>query len=317
MWQRVAASQNLSFGEIKSGGQAAGAADRLTTPEQPGLSVISSSALLDARVWVELSPWRLSAGWSLLAAALAAGIGDVAAALSPQVLVLLFLLVDPLWGSIWGSLTTPGALPHLRQTVQRQRLWLPYLTPGSPAARLFGTDGPGLLAILFRAGLPGTVLALLVAFSLGTAAVWATVAVLVLAIGGWLHREVELVPVPVLHSLAAVALPWVLGLIVFGRDPWQPVFWLPALLWTVHAWGGSRHLEQPGERLGLAGMALAELGLALFLIVSRVPLWLAVLALLWAPVWLAVYRGRQLEFAHFWWLGALLVTGLAVGQIPG
>lgn len=291
--------------------------------------ITASSALLDARIWFELSPWRISAGWSLLAAALAARGGDVI--ISLQVLVLLFLLVDPLWGSMWGGLSTPNALPQIRQTILRYQLWLPYLTPGSPAARLFGLQGPGVLSILFRSVTPSVLVAFVVAFVIGMPAVWATLVVVCLSVGSWLHRQVPLVPVPVLHSLVAVAVPWILALMIFGIDPWNGPHWLLALLWTVHVWGSNRHLELSDERMGLVGMALAQCGMILLLLAGRVPLALAILGVLWLASWLAIYQGHHqlaepsqaktrreqqhsLAIAQPWWTAALLVSAAALSQ---
>ncbi len=278
------------------------------------VSVTSSSALLDARIWLELSPWRISAAWSLVAAALAAGLGEVSRTISPQALVLLFLLADPLWGSMWGGLSTPKALPWIRQTIRRSRPWLPYLAPGSPAAWLFGLHGPGVLSILFRAWLPSVLAAFVVAFVIGTPAVWATLAVLGLSIGGWLHRQVALISVHALHSLVVVAIPWLLALTVFGIDSWRGAHWALALLWTVHVWGGNHHLERPGERVGLAGMALAQCGISALLIVGQVPLALAVLGILWLATWLAIYRGQSLVSAQSSWTAALLISAAAISQ---
>ena len=278
----------------------------------------SSSALLDARFWLELSPWRISAAWSLAAAALAAGIGDVSRTVSPQLLVLLFLLVDPLWGNMWGGLATPEALPRIQQTILHRRPWLPYLALGSPAARLFGLHGPGVLSILARAWLPSVFAAFMVAFVIGIPAVWATLLVLGIAVSGWLQRHVALISVSVLHSLVVVAAPWLLGLTLFGLDPWSGYHWALILLWTAHVWGGNRCLESPGTHVGpriaLWAVGLAQTGIALLLIVGQAPLPLAVLSILWLATWLAIYRGRSLVSVQASWTAALLVSAAAMTQ---
>ena len=274
----------------------------------------SSSALLDARLWLELSPWRISAAWSLAAAVLAAGIGDVSRTVSPQMLVLLFLLVDPLWGNMWGGLATPEALPRIQYSMLHRRPWLPYLTMGSPAARLFGMHGPGVLSILARAWLPGALATFVAAFAIGMPAVWATLVVLGIAVMGWLQRHVALISASVLHSLVVVAAPWALGMMLFGPDLWSGYHWALIFLWTVHVWGANRSLDNPGARSGLAGMALAQAGIALLLILGQAPLPLAVLGILWLATWMATYRGQSLVNVQASWTAALLVSAAAMAQ---
>ena len=274
----------------------------------------SSSALLDARLWLELSPWRISAAWSLAAAVLAAGIGDVSRTVSPQMLVLLFLLVDPLWGNMWGGLATPEALPRIQYSMLHRRPWLPYLTMGSPAARLFGMHGPGVLSILARAWLPGVLATFVAAFAIGMPAVWATLVVLGIAVIGWLQRHVALISASVLHSLVVVAAPWALGMMLFGPDLWSGYHWALIFLWTVHVWGANRSLDNPGARSGLAGMALAQTGIALLLILGQAPLPLAVLGILWLATWMATYRGQSLVSVQASWTAALLVSAAAMAQ---
>ena len=274
----------------------------------------SSSALLDARFWLELSPWRISAAWSLAAAVLAAGIGDVSRTVSPPMLVLLFLLVDPLWGNMWGGLVTPEALPRIQYSMLHRRPWLPYLTMGSPAARLFGMHGPGVLSILARAWLPGALATFVAAFAIGMPAVWATLVVLGIAVMGWLQRHVALISASVLHSLVVVAAPWALGMMLFGPDLWSGYHWALIFLWTVHVWGANRSLDNPGARSGLAGMALAQAGIALLLILGQAPLPLAVLGILWLATWMATYRGQSLVNVQASWTAALLVSAAAMAQ---
>ncbi|MDE0140162.1 MAG: hypothetical protein OXI80_13885 [Caldilineaceae bacterium] len=276
------------------------------------VSATSSSALLDARLWSELSPWRISAAWSLAAAALVVGIGELSQSVSPQTLVLLFLLVDPLWGNIWGGLATPEALPRIRLSLQHRRPWLPYLTMGSPAARVLGMHGPSVLAILTRAWLPCVAVAFAAAAAVGMPAVWATLAVLGLALTAWLQRHVALIPASVLHSLVVVAAPWFMGLTLFGLDPWNGLYWALILLWTLHVWCANSSLDNPGALGGLAGMAVAQAGIALLLIFGRAPLALAVLCILWLATWVAVYRGQPLQNIQASWTAALLVSAAAM-----
>ena len=46
----------------------------------------------------------------------------------------------------------------------------------------------------------------------------------------------------------------------------------------------------------------------------RLALWLAMLAALWLPTWLSIVQGRPMPRLQVWWLLAMLVSGLALGQ---
>ena len=286
-------------------------------PSQPR-SLARYSSLFIARIWFEEAPWRLSGFWSVLAAGLAAGLLGRLNQVDWPSLVLLLLLADLLWGSIWGMLadSTPAG-PTLRATAP-VRIWLPYLHPGSPAARLFGMDAPGLLPGLLRSVLPSILLAGLVAVTLGPTALWMTGAVVLLGLFAGLHRQVELIPVALLHSLATVALPWLLALEQFGIGSGHPA-WNEQMallgLWTLLAWGGERGMALGAERISLAMLAGAQLGIALLLILARAPLWLALLGVLWLPTWLAVHQGQPLAKVRLWWLLALFVSSMALGQL--
>lgn len=275
----------------------------------------SSSAILDARVWLERSPSRVAGGWSMVAALLAMGFPMSADRLAPPLFVLLFLLVDLLWGSIWGALVRPDSLPSVAQRLRQTRIWLPYLRIGSPAARLFGHDGPGILPLMARVMLPGVAVALAVSVVLEPMLFWMTVAVVLLSVGGWLHRQVAVVPVVLFHSLVAVTLPWWATLHVVGGLSSHTYYHIALVgLWTLHTWGSNRSVGDPAERAGLVGVALAQFGVSLLLILAQAPLWLAVLSVLWLPTWLAVYRGQSLQRVGIWWLLAMLVSSLALGQ---
>lgn len=289
--------------------------DAETEPARSSADVHSSSALLDARFRPELSPWRITAAWSLAASVLAAGIGDVSRTVSPLLLVAVYLLVDPLWGNIWGGLIAPDTLPRSRQTTRLGPTRLPYLASGSPAARLLGLHGQSNLAVLIRGWAPGAAAAFVVALAIGEAAVWATLAVLGMAVFAWLHRQFGLIPVSVLHSLTVVAAPWSLGLALFGVDPWNATHWALILLWCVHLWAGNLCLERPESRGGQVGLALAQGGIAFLLIVGRAPLPLMILGVLWLATWLSVYRGQSFFAIQATWTAALLVSASAMAQI--
>jgi hypothetical protein len=276
---------------------------------------VTSSAVLDARIWLERSPWRVAGGWSMLAGLLSVGIVSQIQIVDIPRLLLLFLLVDLLWGSIWGAMTLPNSLPNLEQSKPQTRIWLPYLRANSPASHLFGYDRPGILPLLARVALPGIALALLVAAAIDPMLLWLTLAVVVLSVSGWLHRQVELVPMGLLHTLVSVSLPWwaalqfVSGSVVDWRFPIAN-----AVLWTIHMWGANRSADLPGNRLGLAAVAVAQIGVSLLVILAEAPFWLALLTVLWLPTWLSVYRQQSLRRVEWWWLLAMLISSVAVGQ---
>ncbi|MGB5052152.1 MAG: hypothetical protein WBO46_24600, partial [Caldilineaceae bacterium] len=136
-------------------------------------------------MWFDESPWRIAAGWTVLTAVLASGLSLADILAQPFTVALLFLLADPLWGSIWGLMSTPESLPLVRRSLERSRIWLPYLRSGSPAARLFGMDGPSILALVYRVALPAIFLALLVSFLLHPAALWLTLALIGVSTASW------------------------------------------------------------------------------------------------------------------------------------
>lgn len=283
--------------------------------EADSQSAAASTSVLDVRMWFDESPWRIAAGWAVLAALLASGITVEFALAHAPTLLLIFLLADPLWGSIWGLMSTPESLPALQQSLARRRIWLPYLRSGSPAARLFGMDGPSILAIIYRVALPAIFLALLVSLILHPAALWLTVAVIVLSTGGWLHRQMESVPIQALHALVTVFLPWLLVAQVLGSGANQTFPLLLAGLWSLHLWGAQIYGNGGQKVLGLTLIAATHAGMGVLLVLAQLPLWLLFVALFLLPTWLAVYQGESLERVRFWWMAALLTSGLALGSL--
>ena len=275
----------------------------------------TSSSIIDVRMWFDESPWRVAAGWTVLAAVLASGPSLETLTARAATLVLLFLLADPLWGSIWGLMSTPDSLPFVQRSLRHSRVWLPYLRSGSPAARLFGMDGPSILALIYRLALPAILLALVVSWLLHPVALWLTLAVIAISTAGWLHQQTESIPVSLLHALVTVAMPWLLIVLVFDGQANQTAQLLLAGLWTIHLWGTQTHQNGQGGALGIAALVVSQTGMAVLLIFLQLPLWLIFLALFSLPTWLALYQGQSLERVRFWWMAALLTSGLALGQI--
>lgn len=284
-------------------------ADRGATP------AITGSSIIDLRMWFDESPWRIAAGWSVLSAVLASGLSLDAVGPRVPTLLLLFLLADPLWGSIWGLMSAPETLPTLHRSMQRGRVWLPYLRTGSPAARLLGMDGPSILALIYRVALPAIFLALAVSFLLHPIALWLTGVVVVVSTAGWLHQQIESIPVRLLYTLIAVFLPWVLVVLVLGRESNQVVQLLLAALWAVHLWGTQTFQTRKQEGVGLAAIAVSQAGIGALLIGLRLPLWLVFVGVSFLPTWLAIYQDQPLERIRFWWLAAMLMSGLALGSV--
>jgi len=277
--------------------------------------VLAGSSIIDVRMWFDESPWRVAAGWTVLAAGLAAGLNVDAFVAQASTFVLLFVLADPLWGSIWGLMSAPDSLPSLRRSLERSRVWLPYLRSGSPAARLFGMDGPGILVVIYRVALPVIFLALVVSLILHPAALWLTLLLIGISTAGWLHHQVESIPIGILYALVTVALPWLLVVLVLGGETNQTPPLLLAGLWTLHFWATETHSAGGGNQLTLAVIAATHVGLALLLIFLQLPLWLVFLSIFLLPTWLAVYQGQSIQRVRFWWLAAMLTSGLALGQI--
>jgi hypothetical protein len=290
----------------------------VATPATPDDLPLSSSATLNAQIWVSQFPLRPAAGWAVFAALLSLGLFVRPLGLDWREVALLLLLADPLWGSIWRLAAGRAEMLPLQAPDTRRSVWLPYLEPGSPAARLLGWDDQGVLHLVLRVVFPTVALALVVAWVLGQTALWLTLVVTVLSVGGWIARHsVHFIPAA-FHSAVTVALPWGLAITQMGMGPGDER-WIAHLaliaLWFLHNWGEGRCLRQTGDRLGIALLAVGDIGLGVLLVAARAPLWLALMTILWLPTWLLVYQRRSLARLNFWWLAAMLLSGVALGQM--
>ncbi len=278
---------------------------------------LAGSATLNAQFWLSQYPWRPTAGWAAVAAFLSAGLLAQPLDLAWSEAALLLLLVDPLWGSIWRLAGGRAQLLPLHEHELPRRVWLPYMEAASPAALFLGRDDKGVLHLLFRVGLPTLALAFALAAVLGPSAVWLTAVVVGIAVLGWISRHVLDTLPALLHSVITIALPWMLVLLLFGlggEDGGWRAHGLLALLWLIHNWGEGRVLRNARDRAGIGLMALADIGIALLMALLRVPLWLAVMAVLWLPTWLSLVQGRPMTRLNIWWLLAMLVSAAALGQ---
>jgi hypothetical protein len=288
----------------------------VVTPTVRNEVTFSSSAALNAQFWLGHFLWRPTAVWGVLAALLANGLLIEPALINWQTFVLVVLLVDPLWGSIWRLAAGRKALLPLDAHALAYQLWMPYLQPRSPAQKLLGWDSTGVLPLLFRIALPSVILAGGVALVLGRAAIAMTVLVILASVLGWtLRRSLRFSPI-LLESIVAIALPWLLTAhqlagTVF-TEPWvTPQLLLVGFL-TLHHWGEGRLLRNGQDWFAAGLLAFAEVCIVMLLIVAQTPLWLAVLAIFWLPGWVALVQGQPLARANFWWLLALLACALAV-----
>lgn len=290
---------------------------RLTQPVAQGDMTLSSSATINAQFWFSQFPLRPTAGWAVIAALLALGAPTLSLPFRLQELALILLLVDPIWGSIWRLAAGRLELLPLREQDVARTVWLPYLEPGSPAARLLGWDDTGVMHLIMRVALPSALVALAVALTLGAAAFSLTLALLGLGLAGWIMRHSFGYVPAVMHSAATVALPWALGLSQAGLTPaheaWPHYIALVGL-WFVHNWGEGRLLRAPQDLLGIGLLAVGDIGLGVLMVVARAPLWLALLSVIWLPTWLLIYQRRPLHRLNFWWLLAMLISSLALGQ---
>lgn len=274
---------------------------------------------MDTRLYPALG--RPAAAWAVLAAGLSVGLLTAGittgAAVGPaglgawRILLLCVLLADGFWGGIWRGLVGLSGAGDVGEPGSARRAWLPYLQPGSPAARLLGWGQPGEITHNLRAALPMLAAALLLAGVLGPGALVLTGVVTAVAGFAWVGKHNRQIPVGLLHAGATILLPWTLVLLTFGGENLSRS-WLLALLWTLHSWGALRLAQGPGGKLALPLMAGANVGIAILLILAQAPLWVAVLAALWLPAWLSLLQGGHPRRVDLLWTLSMLVSAGAL-----
>lgn len=303
------------------------------TAESADEVALSASATINAQIWFEQFPWRPTAAWAVVAGVLCLGfLADAGNlnALDWRGLTLLVLLADPLWGAIWRLAAGRQEMLPLRQQAVTRRFWLPYLSTDSPASKIMGLgdslsdqDQNTVFPLLFRVATPTLFLAVAISFVLDRSALWLTVIVVACSMLGWVSRRTWRIHPHFLHALVTVALPWALAVTVLqpaqldnldGAWLWRLQLTL-ILLWTIHNWGEGRCLVKGSDLFGIGLLAVADIGIGILLVVAKVPIWLALLSILWLPTWLCIYRGYPLRNVTFWWLLSMLVSAAAVGQL--
>lgn len=269
------------------------------------------------RLSIAGSPWRLSGGWLVLAALLAAQ----GAAMGREPLLLLLLavvLAEVLWGALWWQLAPARAWALNRA---RRRPALPYVQPASPAGRLLGWPDPGPAAAILRAGLPLAALALLLALPLGPIAVALTGSVLLAVLLAMAARLAGLFGLAAwLQALCQAALPFTLGIVVSGGWPAAPQSYQLASLGLGYTLLARALIpppaSTPGRRLWhllLAGAGLAAVVVALL---AAGLLWAAGAAGLLgvAPLLLlARLDSVSARAAQPWALAVVMLSAAAIG----
>jgi hypothetical protein len=205
---------------------------------------------------------------------------------------------------------------HLQ--AQMASLWLPYLQSGSAAHKMLGWDSSGVMPLLSRAAIPSVVIAMGLSAILGKSALVSTGIVIIVSTLGWIsRRSLQQSPV-LLQSIVTIALPWLLaahqmtGEIFSGAMLTSHTVLI--MLCTLHHWGEGRLLRSSVDTLGVALLALSEAAIFVMLLIRQTPLWLVLLVLFWLPAWLLIYRKASLERVNFWWLLAIFVSALAIGN---
>jgi hypothetical protein len=279
---------------------------------------LAGSATVNAQFWLNRFPVRPTAGWAILAGLLSAGVMTRPLHAGWDSILLLWLLADPLWGSLWrlaGGRTE--ILPLRERDLNATAASLPYFEPGSPAEMVLGQDNRNVLHLVFRVGLPTLAMILAVAIVLGASAVWLTMVVVTITAIGWIGRHTRGSVPAVLHSAVTIGLPWCLTLLLLGvdsgHDGWRILIGL-VLLWFLHNWGEMRVLGFTRDVPGIALLAGADIGIALLLVYVQQPIWLVVLILLWLPTWLTISRRQPAVRLNIWWLLAMLASAIAVSQ---
>lgn len=288
-------------------------------PQQPSFIAL--------HLWLADSPWRLSGGWLLLAGLLAAA-GPLVLRQPLLPILLALALAEVLWGALWSQLVPAHAWP-LHQA--RRRPALPYVQPGSPAARLLGWPGPGPAAAIARAGLPLLGLMALLAIPAGRPALVASGGVTLIVLLAMAAQRAGLMGlVAWLQALVQATAPFMLGVVLAGSWPAGLAGACLALLGVgytllaralIVAGPAPNRDNSAGTPTGSAArLLLAAAGTALVaavLLVSRQPLAAGAVALLAVAPLLTLSATHNLaksqHTAQAWLLALVLVSALALG----
>lgn len=290
---------------------------------QPATEATTDGSFVALRVWLAGSPWRLTGGWMVLASILAYS-GKDALEQPALPLVLALTLAELLWMALWMQLVPPRPWPG---RLARRRPVLPYIAPGSPAARLLGWQQPGALAAIVRGGVPLVLLSLLIAYLLSPAALVLTSCAVVLVVLGTIARRAGLVGFTHwLHALLIVGPPMALGISLTGVWPTPPEsYWLGGL--ALGAFFLARvavevpHLPLQSAVTGGGGLrpillvGAGVLAMATVMLFAQQPLALGAIVLLAAAPLLTLARPAQSGHGAFqaWCLLLVMAAAAAIG----
>jgi hypothetical protein len=283
--------------------------------------------------------WSLGPGWAAVSGALAAG----SFVLSSEILLkllLVWLLADPVLGTLWGlsvgdrsaseqdgiwrrllTARLPTTVPSLR--------FLPYTQPGSPGRRL--AERLGRLHLWWQATFRAEVgrefaalvaalgLALLLGAVLGRNALMLVLLSIALSWLVGLSQKRDLVRdsmpqdanrpdiVTLWYALGQFGIPWLIGAVVMGRPSWAAI--ALGMCYTVTYFG----LIQYGRKFRLIGSSQAVT--ALLLAGLRHPLASGATAILLIPQWglhVRAASGSYLRGVQLFIILGMLIASLAI-----
>ena len=290
---------------------------RWVTPRTLGAAELADSTLINTQLWVDQALWRPVGLWAALAGLLATGALAQPGQLEWKTVVLTLVLVELFWGAVWRLAGGRVVLLPIANVARNARVWLPYLKADSPATRLLAAERTDIWPYMLRSGLPPVVIAFAVAAVLGNSALLLTTVLVIVTILAWtLRRTLGGLPA-ILHSVAAVTLPWLIATTLFAPT-WDERAWIIVLaligLWTVHHWGATRCLLFGYDIPGLALMGVAQFGICILLVFAQAPLQLVFVVILFLPTWLAAFQRMPFWRLRILWLAAMLTSALALGQ---
>ena len=294
----------------------------LSPGRQAAADPLREGSFVALRVWLSGSPWRLTGGWMVLAGLVATtGLDVREQPLLPLALAL--TLAELLWMALWMQLVAPNQWPG---RVLLRRPALPYIAPGSPAARLLGWQQPGTLAAIVRGGLPLVALSLLLAYVVSPAALLLTAGAMGMVILGVVAKRAGLAGLAYwLHALLIAGLPIALAISLTDQWPVAPKsLWLGglaigAILLTrvaVEIRDFPVDRARSGSSLRLILLMVAGVGaLAGVMLFEQKPLALGMIVLLAAAPMLTLARPDRAAHGAFqaWCLILVLVAAAAIG----
>ena len=290
--------------------------------------------LVDVRLAVSGSIWRIGPAWAVFAGALASGL-PLSSADAVFRLVAAILLADSAWGLLWRVATTVERQEGAEASGHRA---VPYAWPGSPLSRaaqiLRGTQAAPGTAFHGLAGGMGLTVALSALLGVGALALSLAAAATALAVflrsakPSTVGRGQNGRPA-FCHALLNLGLPWVLGMNLGHSGFGMP---LAPIELKVMALAGSYFLLQwgilRGHSTGRRGAALwgGQVATLVAPVGLKLPIGAAIVAALSAPPVMVQLGSRPrsstedgnarglaaISWGAPWWWASMMVTALAV-----